>query len=562
MKKTLTVNLNNIVFHIDDDAYDMLQTYLHEIADHFTDEAERREIMTDIEARIAELFSEKLQKNKNVINLEDVQEVIEIMGKPSQYTGEEDEEPKQTKSEKKQPSNRARRFYRDPENAILGGVSGGLSAYLNLDVTLIRILLVILVFVGVGFVIPVYIVIWFVAPEAITAAQRLEMQGEDVNVESIKTELNNARSYVQSDKFKQSAGHVGSRVGEVMQTIMRLVFGLLGALLGVVGVVLVGALLVLLVILIFEPSLMNTAAPEIFANWTVITPEKMVLLVISLILVVGCPIFLLVYWAIQLVTGKRSVSRTASLVVVVLWLAGLFMFYSIGAKTMLHLKNHDGNPITLNWSDDNSQSKKEFRSLESFHQVEVSGNIHLVLANDSTQKITVEAPTDILSKVITKVENGVLHVYTEGQIYLNRDITVTVSADSIQSIKGSGASQVSTEAPIRTANLYVELTGASKAEMDIDASGLVEMHLTGASQVDLNGKCSALKLEGTGACQVEAEELEAKTADVRMTGASHANVFASEKLDATALGASDIDCKGSPKVVNKNTHVGSDINVE
>ena len=86
MKKTLTVNLNNIVFHIDDDAYDMLQTYLHEIADHFTDEAERREIMTDIEARIAELFSEKLQKNKNVINLEDVQEVIEIMGKPSQYT--------------------------------------------------------------------------------------------------------------------------------------------------------------------------------------------------------------------------------------------------------------------------------------------------------------------------------------------------------------------------------------------------------------------------------------------------------------------------------------------
>ena len=298
MKKTLTVNLNNIVFHIDDDAYDMLQTYLHEIADHFTDEAERREIMTDIEARIAELFSEKLQKNKNVINLEDVQEVIEIMGKPSQYTGEEDEEPKQTKSEKKQPSNRARRFYRDPENAILGGVSGGLSAYLNLDVTLIRILLVILVFVGVGFVIPVYIVIWFVAPEAITAAQRLEMQGEDVNVESIKTELNNARSYVQSDKFKQSAGRVGSRVGEVMQTILRVVFGLLGALLGVVGVVLVGALLVLLVILIFEPSLMNTAAPEIFANWTVITPEKMVLLVISLILVVGCPIFLLVYRAI------------------------------------------------------------------------------------------------------------------------------------------------------------------------------------------------------------------------------------------------------------------------
>ena len=76
MKKTLTVNLNNIVFHIDDDAYEMLQTYLSEISDHFKQEDERSEIMNDIEARIAELFTEKLQKNKNVINLTDVQEII------------------------------------------------------------------------------------------------------------------------------------------------------------------------------------------------------------------------------------------------------------------------------------------------------------------------------------------------------------------------------------------------------------------------------------------------------------------------------------------------------
>ena len=91
MKKTLTVNLNNIVFHIDDDAYEMLQTYLHEIAEHLSED-ERKDILNDIEARIAELFNEKLQKNKNVINLIDVQEIIEIMGKPSQYTGEDDEE--------------------------------------------------------------------------------------------------------------------------------------------------------------------------------------------------------------------------------------------------------------------------------------------------------------------------------------------------------------------------------------------------------------------------------------------------------------------------------------
>src|ERR1035437_4924399 len=143
MKKTLTVNLNNIVFHIDDDAYEMLQTYLFEIADHFKSDEERKEIMNDIEARIAELFNEKLQRNKNVINLTDVEEIIEIMGKPSQYTGDEEETVTPPKTDRKQQ--KSRRFYRDPDNAILGGIAGGLAAYFNIDVPLIRIILVILV---------------------------------------------------------------------------------------------------------------------------------------------------------------------------------------------------------------------------------------------------------------------------------------------------------------------------------------------------------------------------------------------------------------------------------
>ena len=154
MKKTLTVNLNGIVFHIDDDAYEMLQRYLHEIADHFQSEDEKKEIMADIEARIAELFTEKLQKNKNVVTLSDVEEIIEIMGKPSQYTDEEEETPKASKNDKKQHNN-SRRFYRDPDNAVLGGIAGGLSAYFNIDVTWIRIILVLLVFLGVGFIVPI-----------------------------------------------------------------------------------------------------------------------------------------------------------------------------------------------------------------------------------------------------------------------------------------------------------------------------------------------------------------------------------------------------------------------
>jgi len=561
MKKTLTVNLNNIVFHIDDDAYEMLQTYLHEIADHFQSEDEKKEIMNDIEARIAELFSEKLQKNKNVVNVTDVQEVIEIMGKPSQYADEDEEQPKAApKTEKK--SKNSRRFYRDPENAVLGGIAGGLSAYFNLDVTLIRIILVVLVFLGVGFIVPIYIVVWFVAPEAVTASQRLEMQGEDVTVESIKTELNNAKSYVESDKFKQSATRVGVRMGEILSWFFKIVFGLIGAVLGIVGVVLMGALLVFLFFIIFEPTFIHGFAPDLFSNWSIITPDKMVMLIISLILVIGCPIFMLVYWAIRIVSGRRDHSRTASWVVLILWLAGLFMFYSVGANTFIHLHQLNGHPISIDWSDDDSSKTDEVRNCEKFNAIDISGNIELTLDKDSVQRVTVSTSEDNLQNVITKVENGVLHIYSN-KIFVNRTVVnVTVSTDSIRSIMARGACKISTASDLVTLNLKLDLTGACQADIDMKVGGLCELDLTGASQADISGTCNELKVEGTGACKVRAEELTSKKVTVRVTGASHADVYASQSLDATATGASEVDCKGSPKNVTKKSHLGSEINVE
>jgi phage shock protein PspC (stress-responsive transcriptional regulator) len=158
MKKTLTVNLNNVVFHIDDDAYELLQNYLSAVEKQLSED-ERKEVMSDIEARVAELFTERLQRNKNVVNKEDVEQIIEVLGKPSQFGGEESETETQSETGK-QDKKRSRRFYRDPENSVLGGVCGGLSAYLGMDVTLLRIIFIILVFVGVGMIIPVYLIVW------------------------------------------------------------------------------------------------------------------------------------------------------------------------------------------------------------------------------------------------------------------------------------------------------------------------------------------------------------------------------------------------------------------
>ena len=191
MKKTLTINLNGIVFNIDEDAYQALKSYLNEIGAHFVSE-EEKEILKDIEARIAELFAEKLQGNKGVIEIADVESVISVLGHPNQFESEatESEETNKTEEPKK---GKHKRFYRDPENRILGGVAGGVAAYLDWDTTLVRILLVILVIIGFGWAIPIYLLVWLIAPEARTTAQRLEMQGKDVTVDAIKEQFDSAK---------------------------------------------------------------------------------------------------------------------------------------------------------------------------------------------------------------------------------------------------------------------------------------------------------------------------------------------------------------------------------
>ena len=94
MKKTCTINLNGRVFHIDEDAYQTLRQYLEDLGKHFTP-VERDEILKDIEARIAELLTEKLI-NRDVVEMQDVREVMDTLGQPSQF-GDEAQAPVRSK---------------------------------------------------------------------------------------------------------------------------------------------------------------------------------------------------------------------------------------------------------------------------------------------------------------------------------------------------------------------------------------------------------------------------------------------------------------------------------
>lgn len=179
MKLTVNINLGGYAFNMDEDAYERLRQYLKTIEREFSGESSSAEIISDIEGRVAELFKMRLTVYKQVINMRDVEEVMDILGSPELISGSGSAE-----SEPRIASS-SRRIYRDPDRRIFGGVCAGLAAYLNMDALIIRIIFAILILAG-GFGILIYLVLWVVLPEARTTAQKLEMRGDPVNIENIK----------------------------------------------------------------------------------------------------------------------------------------------------------------------------------------------------------------------------------------------------------------------------------------------------------------------------------------------------------------------------------------
>lgn len=201
MKKTINTNINGINFIIDDDAYAVLNTYLNAIKSHFKNKKGSDEIISDIESRIAELFQQMLNEKKQVLNIDDVNQVKEQMGQPSDFDQDaEDETIYYAKT-----SSSHKRLYRDTNDRMIGGVCSGLAAYFNIDTVWIRLIFVIAILSGVSAL--AYIILWIIIPAARTVSERLEMRGDPVNIsnieKSIREELNEIRNKV--DKLASQA---------------------------------------------------------------------------------------------------------------------------------------------------------------------------------------------------------------------------------------------------------------------------------------------------------------------------------------------------------------------
>ncbi len=212
----------------------------------------------------------------------------------------------------------------------------------------------------------------------------------------------------------------------------------------------------------------------------------------------------------------------------------------------------------------NGTIKTESRTAGTFTGVDVGGNIDLYVKQDSARSIKIEADENLMQYIEVKMEGEKLMIQPKDGYNLSgsKHIKVYVSSPVFREIEASGACDIIGENVLTsTDEIAIDVTGASNAELELKAPK-ISIDMTGASDVKLKGQTKDLHIEASGASHAKCYELLSENADVDVTGASSAEVFASIKLNADASGASDVRYKGNATVTQSTSGAGSVKKVE
>lgn len=353
MNKTININLGGYFFHIDENAYNKLRRYLDAIARSLSEDPQgKNEIISDIEARISELLSEKITDARQVVNEQDIEDIIKIMGEPEDYAdGEEAYTESRQYSRNSGPN---KKLFRDGEDKFLGGVAAGIAHYFDVDVIWIR-LAFILTGVFSGFGLLLYIILWVLLPEAKTTAEKLQMEGEPVNINNIekkiREEFNSVKENIKegaknvSDKFsnaeKKSKPKAKSGFQDFLDTlgnIITAIFKVFGKFIGVIIIIVSASVLISFIIGLF--SIGSIEAFGLTDGYIQLPPfmeDSMLphwLLATTVLIAVGIPFLILFILGLRILSSNiRQFSKATSLTLLGIWIVAILTLVFTGIET-------------------------------------------------------------------------------------------------------------------------------------------------------------------------------------------------------------------------------------
>ncbi len=346
IKKTFNINLSGIQFVIDDDAYTLANNYLDAIEHLLQDPEDRTELISDIESRMAELLMLGLEENNGtIVTLPMVENVISRIGQPNDFIEAEPEteekpssvpEPDEAASRPTPPPysqpasvKMRRRLFRDPRNAIFGGVCAGIGHYFNIDPVWIRLIFVLLAlgtldiasFTTMAFI---YILLWIIIQPAETPAQRMQMLGEAPTLGNIGRSVTNENGRKENENYGDESNFM-QRFSKVLHNIGRGIMLFLGVIAIPLSIgLVVGILGIIFVLIMFATGNylgMADAIPDretILGLWTGLGVCVTILI----------PSFLCIWYLIKAIKPTAKMSRTCEIILAIIWTIA-FVFTSV-----------------------------------------------------------------------------------------------------------------------------------------------------------------------------------------------------------------------------------------
>lgn len=435
MKETRTINLNGMIFHIDNDAYITLSGYLQDIELRLPVD-EKKDVMADIEARIAELLQSALfAKNQQVVNIEMVKSVQQRIGSPSDFG--ENKRPKVKHQSNNQGCGRA-----------------------------------------LGIALTIFLII--------CALPMLFILG---------------------------------------MVVFALLMGLFGASVGIA-------------------SAIPMVGFDLFGSGWLTG-----LAVVCLLAAIGLPIAMIITPIVSYMRTRRGPKARFWWITVCLWvlsLAGLGILASKAVKNQGGIVSFIQTMQELDDDDfdiDDEAMQAEQRTVEPFSAIHIKGcaAVRLQQAADCQLALRSNAPAD----VSTEVRDGVLYVEVNNNRYTKAKMTI--SMPTLTALYTAGACKIDCDNPFATDSLLLDLSGAAKADLNLQAKSLI-VDSKGASELELSGSTENADIRLSGAGSIEAESFVVQDMHINCAGASQAELNVQRNLWAQAAGASKITYEGNPAV--------------
>jgi phage shock protein PspC (stress-responsive transcriptional regulator) len=564
MKKTLTVNLNGRVFHVDEDAYQLLDRYLRNLRIYFRKEEGREEILADFEARIEELLSDRRRTSDGVISMGEVEAVIARMGRPGDFGEKETEAPEDRSAEGGEAPKVAgrKKFYRNPEDKMFAGLCSGVAAYFGWDVIFVRIVAAVLIPVSSLWIVPVYLILWLVVPESLTAEQKLEMQGKPITVENIGKAVADGLGDV---KRAVSRGGCLASFVDFIAAFFKVCLVGLGVIVGIPLMFVLVAVIIVLLGIVFGVSTGILGGLIPWTRDTLLFVGHPALATIGFCLIAGIPLVALIYSVIARLFQLKPVHPGVKWSGVVLWvLAAVALFCSEiewdrvpwRGQVGWYYHNHD-NYSVLHGNGVPADRRETLPPVRYVHlEKHLAGDLQLEQVAGDSARLLIGGDSNLIDKVEVEVKSDGRLLLSTADGYRLRPtgpLLIRLQTPEPRGIKVLAFGNIDVSGVLRVPDFSIHVEGAGKIQADSLYVDALRVRNEGMGSVRLGGAARNATLRLKGAGYIQALELVADSIDAEVNGVGSVRCNPVEYLHGYVEGIGVISYLAEPR--SKNTNI-------